>query len=262
MDKQKLLIAEGAEDFRLALTDALRGVYRISSCGSGAEAREQLRLFRPDILVLDMMLPGLDGISLLQWAVAQEICPMVLATTRFVNDYVLEALTRLGVGYVMVKPCELGATVARIADLSQRIRQPVLALPDHRTRVSNLLLALGVPTKLRGYTYLREAVLLEMEEPGQSITKVIYPEVARRCGCEAMHVERSMRSAIQAAWCNREDPLWRLYFPQETGSGGRWPTNGAFLTRIADGLRSQQPEYLPRMPEEEQNHPNEGAYMR
>lgn len=240
MEKQKLLIAEGTEDFRLALTDALRGAYRICACGDGLQTREQLKLFRPDILVLDMMLPGLDGISLLQWAAAQEICPMVLATTRFLNDYVLEALGKLGVGYVMVKPCELSATVARISDLSQRIRQPVLALPDQRTRISNLLLALGVPTKLRGYAYLREAILLDIENPGQSITKVIYPEVARQCGCEAMHVERSIRSAIQAAWVHREEHLWQLYFPKETGATLRWPTNGAFLTRLADGLRSQQ----------------------
>jgi len=240
MDRQKLLIAEGTEDFRIALADALRGAYRVMVCSDGTQTREQMRLFRPDILVLDMMLPGLDGISLLQWAVQQQICPMVLATTRFVNDYVLESLSRLGVGYVMVKPCELGATVARIGDLSQRIRQPVLALPDQRTRVSNLLLALGVPTKLRGYAYLREAILFDMEMPGQSITKVIYPEVARLCGCEAMHVERSIRSAIQAAWAHREEHLWQLYFPQESANGSRWPTNGAFLTRLADGLRNRQ----------------------
>lgn len=241
VEKLKLLIAEGSEDFRLALADALRGRYRISQCGDGNQARELLRSFHPDVLVLDLMLPGMDGISLLQWAVGQDIHPMVLATTRFANDYVLDAIGRMGVGYVMIKPCDLGGTVARIADLSSRIRTPVVTQPDKRTQVSNLLLALGIPTKLRGYGYLREAILLASEDPSQSITKILYPEVARRCGCAPAHVERSIRSAIAAAWSHRDEQVWRLYFAaDETGTIPR-PSNGTFVTRLADSVRNQFP---------------------
>lgn len=239
MDKLKLLIADGTEDFRLALADALRSTYHIRQCGDGNQARELLRSFKPDVLVLDMMLPGYDGISLLQWAVSMDIRPMVLTTSRFYNDYVMESLSSLGVGYVMVKPCDLSATVSRIGDLSARIRPSVITRPDPRNQVSNLLLVLGVPTKLRGYAYLREAILLMSSDPTQSITKVLYPEVARLCGCAPMHVERSIRSAITAAWTRRDDQLWRLYFaPDENGSIQR-PTNGAFLTRMAESVRSQ-----------------------
>ena len=92
MDRKKLLIAEGTEDFRAALTDSLRGAFHLRECGDGNLAMEMLRRFQPDILVLDLMLPGLDGISLLQMAAAAGIRPMVLATTRFVSDYVLEAI--------------------------------------------------------------------------------------------------------------------------------------------------------------------------
>ncbi len=237
----KLLIADGSEDFRLALTDALRGCYRISQCGDGSQARSLLQSFHPDVMVLDLMLPGLDGISLLQWAVGQDICPMVLATTRFANDYVLESISQLGVGYVMIKPCDLSGTVARIRDLSSRIRMPLVTQPDKRTQISNLLLALGIPTKLRGYSYLREAVLLVSEDPSQSITKILYPEVARRCSCAPSHVERSIRSAIAAAWSHRDDQLWRLYFPpDETGAIPR-PSNGTFMTRLADSISNQYP---------------------
>jgi len=239
MEKRKLLIAEGSEDFRLALADALRGAYRICLCQDGIQTRDQLREFRPDILVLDLMLPGMDGLSLLQWAADAEICPMVLATTRFINDYVLETVSRLGVGYVMVKPCDLGATVARIGDLSTRIRTAVVTRPDPRSQVSNLLLALGVPTKLRGYGYLREAVLLAARDPSQSITKILYPEVARICSCAPAHVERSIRSAIAAAWEHRDESLWRMYFlPDENGMIPK-PTNGTFITRLADSLNCQ-----------------------
>lgn len=241
MEKQKLLIAEGSEEFRLALADALRGCYRISQCADGNQARELLRSVRPDVVVLDLMLPGMDGISLLQWAVERDIHPMVLATTRFANDYVLEAISELGVGYVLIKPCDLNGTIARIADLSARISAPVITQPNKRTQICNLLLALGIPTKLRGYSYLREAILLISEDPSQSITKVLYPEVARRCNCAPAHVERSIRSAIAAAWSRRDEHLWRLYFlPDDTGTVPR-PSNGTFITRIADCLNHQFP---------------------
>lgn len=240
MEMLKLLIADGTEEFRHSLADALRGAYYVRTCCDGREALEQLRSYAPEVVVLDLMLPGLDGISLLQQAAACGIHPMVLATSRFVNDYVLEAVDRLGVGYLMLKPCDVNATVARISDLSQRIRQPVLGKPDLRTHVSNLLLALGVPAKLRGYAYLREAVLLMAARPGQSITKELYPAVGELCGTTAMHVERSARSAITAAWEHRDAQLWGLYFPPDGSGCLSRPTNAAFICRLADGLLLNQ----------------------
>lgn len=236
MEVRKLLIAEGTEDFRLALADALNGAYHIRTCKEGKEALELLHSFGPDIIVLDLMLPGLDGISILQRASDAGIHPMVLATTRFVSDYVMESVDRLGVGYLMVKPCDISATVTRIADLSHRVRQPIPVPPAPRTFVSNLLLSLGIPTKLRGYGYLREAVLLMARNPGQSITKELYPGVAIICGCEASHVERSVRSAIAAAWKKRDEQVWRMYFQPEGDGILLRPTNAAFISRLAENV--------------------------
>lgn len=238
MDRKKLLIAEGTEDFRAALTDSLRGAFHLRECGDGNLAMEMLRRFQPDILVLDLMLPGLDGISLLQMAAAASIRPMVLATTRFVSDYVLEAIDRLGIEYLMVKPCDVRATVARIGDLSRRVCEPRPASkPEPATYVTNLLLTLGIPTKLKGYSYLREAVVQMAKDPTQSITKELYPAVAQVCGGNASHVERSMRNAIQAAWTRADKRVWSMYFaPDSTGTIPR-PTNAAFISRLADCLK-------------------------
>lgn len=237
MDTLRLLIAEGNEEFRLALSDALQGAYQVRNCQDGKDALALLKSFHPDVLVLDLMLPELDGISLLQSAADIGVHPMVLAITRFVNDYVMDAAYRLGVGYLMVKPCDVRATVARIGDLSQRLRRPLVTNPDPRASVSNLLLALGIPTKLRGYSYLREAILLMAHDPGQSITKELYPAVAVACDSTAVHVERSIRSAIAAAWERRDNQIWQLYF--QSGADGFLPrpTNAAFISRLADGLR-------------------------
>lgn len=237
MEIRKLLIAEGAEDFRLALADALKGVYHIRISREGQETLDLLRTFKPDLMLLDLMLPGLDGISLLQQAEEEGILPVVLATTRYVSDYVMETIAQLHVGYIMMKPCDVGATIRRLADLSRRIHQPMPTRPDPETNISNILLALGVPTKLRGYTHLREAVLLMAEKPGQAITKELYPAVALRCNCDATHVERSARSAILAAWQHRDEQIWRLYFPPDSDGKFPRPTNAAFITRLAELIR-------------------------
>lgn len=232
----KLLIADGMEEFRTALSEVLRGAFIVRTCHEGTQTLEVLKTFKPDAVVLDLTLPGLDGISLLQRMADMGLQPVVLATTRFASDYVLERITRQGVGFVMIKPCDVQAVAARMSEMTQRISLPEIGQPDTRTSASNILLTLGVPTKLRGYPYLREALLRSMKDPNQSVTKELYPAVAGACGATAIQVERSIRSAIQAAWENRDEQVWRMYFqPGPDGSIPR-PTNATFISRLAECL--------------------------
>ncbi len=236
MQMLKLLIADGTEEFRIALAEQLAGSYVIRCCHQGKQALEMIGSFRPDVLVLDLMLPELDGISLLQQLAEQNIMPVVLATSRFTNDYVLEAATRFGVGYLMSKPCDIHATAARVRDLSARMQPVSLARPDNRTLITNALLSLGLPTKLRGYTYLREAIAELMENPGQMVTKELYPTVGKRCDASKDQVERSIRSAIAAAYKNRNEQVWRQFFGMNCQGELPRPTNGAFITTLATRL--------------------------
>jgi two-component system response regulator (stage 0 sporulation protein A) len=240
MGRMKLLIAEGNEAFRMALAELLGDVYDLRLSGEGNEAMELLYSFRPDLLLLDLMLPGLDGITILERAVAAGLRPMVLATTRFASEYTLEQAGLLGVCYVMKKPCDLRATVARLSDLGQRISQSPGAEADPRVQVSNLLVALGIETKWKGYGCLREAILLMARERDQSMTKELYPAVAKICGGDWESVERTCRSAIQKAWAKRDRRLWQLYFPGEGPEGARRPSNRAFISRLADAIRLRQ----------------------
>lgn len=249
MHKRKLLIAEGSEELAEALADLFRGSCQVYCCGDGDEARRLLRQLRPDVLILDLMLPGYDGLSLLQWAREQEICPRVLATSRFCSDYVVETSLRLGVRYLMRKPCSVSAMAARVRDLLER--ELPEAAPERSTDTAGLLRVLGIPGRLHGSTYLRTAVPLYARDPLQSITKVLYPEVARLCGCKASHVERSIRSAIESGWNRRDDNIWRLYFPvDDTGTVDR-PTNGEFIARLAQSLQSA--EIVQNTPEKTEN---------
>ena len=240
MDTLKLLIADDNEEFRQALADALQGAYYIRTCRTGREALFLLRSYSPDILVLNLMLPEMDGISLLENAVESGIRPMVLATTSLDNDYVVESASRLGVQYLMRRPCDVPSTVVRIRDLSRRLEPPLISQPDPMTQVSNLLLSLGVPTRLNGYALVREAILIMARNPDYAITKELYPAVALVCHCKKDHVERSIRSAIQIAWKNRDEQIWKLYFRQEADGTIPRPSNGTFITRLADSLHISQ----------------------
>lgn len=236
MQMLKLLIADGTEEFRLALAEQLAGSFVIRCCHQGKQALEMINSFRPDVLVLDLMLPELDGISLLQQLAERNAMPVVLATSRFTNDYVLEAATRYGVAYLMSKPCDIRATAARVRDLSTRMKPAPLARPDTRTIVRNVLLSLSVPPKLRGYAYLLEAIVELMENPGQMVTKELYPTVGKRCYASKEQVERSIRSAIAAAYKIRNEQVWRQYFDPNGEAELSRPTNGAFVTTLATRL--------------------------
>ena len=225
VETMTLLIADSSEEFCNSLIDALQGNYRIQTCRTGKEA---------------LMLPELDGLTLLQVLADSGIRPTVLATTRLANDYVIATSTKLGVEYLMVKPCDIRAIAKRVRDLSCQKPRPRLSAPDPKTHVSNLLISLGVSTKLRGYAYLREAVLLMIQNPMQSITKELYPGVAKQFSSTPTQVERSIRNAIQHAWERRNEEQWlQVFQPDKAGKIAR-PSNAAFISRLADRLLLDQ----------------------
>lgn len=236
MGMRKLLIADANEEFRMALADQMRGSCTVRVCKDGKRALELLHSMKPDILVVDLMLPELDGISLLQQAAQAGLQPMVLATTRFANDYVLDAAERLGVGYVMVKPCDVRATAARIDDLSEHLKPIPKAPADPETQVTAMLLDLRIPTKYKGFACLRIAILEAIRDPNQLLTKELYPKVARLCEGSAEQVERSIRGAIKNAWLCRDEQVWRMYFPANFRGALERPTNGEFISALANRM--------------------------
>lgn len=244
MELPRILIADSTQEFREALSEALQGYFHVKTCADGNQALELVNSYRPDVLVVDLMLQGMDGISLLQRIREGQFRPAVLANTRYVTDYVVIAAQRLGVGYMMLQPCDISATVERIMDLYQSVQRPVPVRPDTRSEAANMLLALGVPTKLRGYYQLREAILIMASDPAQSITKELYPAVAQVCDATALQVERSIRSAIRAAWERRDERVWRRYFHHAPGGEIARPSNGEFIMRLADVLQLSMDQAL------------------
>lgn len=248
MDSRKLLIAEGSDELARALTEALAGEYHIRTCSDGETALDLLRSFAPDVMILDLMLPRLDGLTLLQMARDEGCMPTVLAISRLFSEYVSLALGRLGVDYAMPKPCALRALVARIRDMEKNAVSgrgtpslpEAMTAPDHGVTVTNLLLSMGFKSSHDGYQYLREAILIMSKNPDQPLTKELYPQVAELFQRGSGNVERSCRSAIEYALKHGDKQIWRMYFAPDAAGEISKPTNGAFITRMVEVLRASE----------------------
>ena len=239
MTLQRVLIADSSEEFRRELARCLSDDFAVQHCGDGKTALHLMDSFCPDVLVMDVMLPHLDGLGVLsEIAQAYPACT-VLVTTRFISDYVLHSLESMGVRYVIMKPCSIRSTAQRVRDLAASCAVPMPLAPEPRSAVNNLLVNLGIPTRRRGYACLREAILLYARNPAQSVTKELYPAVAERCSGTSAQVERAIRSAIAAAWERRAGRYWQLLFPEEEARKVPRLTNALFISRIAEHLTAE-----------------------
>lgn len=239
LEIKKLLIADAGEEFRMALQEHLQDDYLIKVCREGNETLHMMETFQPDVVILDLLLPGVDGVTLLQKAVNRGFRSTVLATTRFTSDYMIDAVERLGVGYIMVKPCEVSAIADRLADLLQETKpeevQEVMP-PDLQTLVNNALWELRVPTHPRGFACLRAALLETLREPGQQVTKTLYPAVGKVCGGNAEQVEHAVRRLIKQAWACRDEAVWNRYFAAVPDGASKCPSNKVFISAVASHI--------------------------
>ncbi len=226
---RKLLIADGNEEFRLALMEALQSDFHILCCGSGRQALSLLCREQPDILVLDLMLPELDGVTLLEMAEKEGISLNVLAVSPLISDYVLTCAQRLGIRYLIRKPCGIDAVATRVRDLSQDPRPSRTVESEGRA----MLYPLGIGSTLDGCGYCLTAFSMLLQEPRMSMTKVLYPAIAKATGYSQESVERSIRHAIESGWKSGSRVLWLEYFP----TAKKRPSNAIFLKRLTEELR-------------------------
>jgi CheY-like chemotaxis protein len=241
MALQKLLIAESNDELRQSLTELLGKTYQVCTCRSGDRAQELLRSFSPDILYIDLMLPKVDGITVLQDALQEGIRLPVLASISFESAYIADALCRLQVDYVVKKPCSAAAIARHIQEIGSACAQgiaPEAAAPQ--VDLSAFLLQLGFGSHRDGYRFLIYGAPLFAENPQQTVTKELYPIIGKQFGKTGGQVERSIRSATESAWARRNENIWLQYFvPAPDGSIPR-PTNSQMLHTLVRLLSSQK----------------------
>ena len=244
-----VLIADSTEDFANALAAALQrseGFQVVGTAGDGEQAIRMIGERKPDVLVLDMMLSKQDGISVLKAISGMERRPVTLATSAFLTEYVSSAAASLGVRYLMLKPCDMTALVERLEEIrgGESLRYPAPRRADKtsiESMVTSIIHEIGVPAHIKGYQYLREAIIIAVNDMDviNAITKVLYPQVAKTFQTTPSRVERAIRHAIEVAWDRGDlDTLQRFFGYTVSNTKGK-PTNSEFIALIADKLQLQ-----------------------
>ena len=244
-----VFIADSAEEFCTGLTAALQrsgGFQVVGTANDGEQAIRMITDRKPEVLVLDLMLSKQDGISVLKAIANMDRRPVTLATSGFVTEYVSSAAANLGVRYLMLKPCDLTARVERLEEIrgGESLRISAQRRTDKtsiETLVSGIIHEIGVPAHIKGYQYLREAIIIAVNDMDviNAITKGVYPQVAKTFQTTPSRVERAIRHAIEVAWDRGDlDTLQRFFGYTVSNTKGK-PTNSEFIALIADKLQLQ-----------------------
>lgn len=223
--KTVLLIIE-SEIFGKKIQKALEKDFRILLCHDAAAAGEYLKQ-KPDGLILQMELPGTDGLSLLE-----KMCwkPGVIITLSLsYTPYVVQKLYDMGVGYMLRTPCTQRAVTERLTDMMKDRKNDH---EDDQQITASHLEKLGISSRDEGGLHLRVAIPLFAQDPRQKLVHELYPAVATICGSTVSGVEHSMRRTIEDAWNERNPEFWSEYFP----NCNRYPPNKVFISALAQKL--------------------------
>jgi len=251
MDSIRLAIVEDNDDLRGFMAqyfDKQQDITVVGEAANGLNALKLVQETQADVMLLDMIMPGLDGFGVLaqMQGMEPEKKPDVIAVTALARDDFIRRAVELGVQYYMIKPVELQILLERIRDVArQRRNEPpenravppnTLSLDD---KISNLFLGMGIPAHIKGYQYLREGIKLVIAQPGMigGITKELYPAIAHRFGTSSSKVERAIRHAIEVAWSRGRVDTLNKAFGCDVAQPNDKPTNGELIALIADKLR-------------------------
>ena len=239
--RRNVLLADANEEFRTMLREEIEKSENfavVGSTGNGLEALELASRCQPDLLVMDVVLPGQDGLSVLRQLKANGAAPKVILLSAFCGDQVVTEARDLGVSYFLPKPCETSALLERMRAV---FGQSVTA-EEHAASLKNMVTSviheIGVPAHINGYQYLREAIMITVEDMDviNAVTKVLYPAVAKRFNTTPSRVERAIRHAIEVAWDRGDLETLQKYFGYTVSNAKGKPTNSEFIAMIADRL--------------------------
>ena len=219
----------------------------VATVSDGTEIADAVRAHEPDILVMDIIMPR-DGFMALEELsrMDEALRPKVIVLTGLARDDFIMRAIQLGASYYMVKPFDMHLLYNRIVEVageaaalaSDSAPECPPAAESVDERITNLFLTLGIPAHIKGYQYLREAVLMVLENHDviNRITKELYPGIARKFGTSASKVERAMRHAIEVAWTRgRLDTVNQMYGYKVFQKDDK-PTNGEFISCVVEKL--------------------------
>ncbi len=263
-EKIKVLVADDNNDFTMTLSSCLEQEEDIEIVGiarDGNEAYDMAVELQPDILLLDIIMPHLDGLGVLEKLsnTNMEKMPLCIILSAVGQDKITQKAISLGAQYYIVKPFDINVLIKRMKELknyqpgqfrsfvTREIKNQYIDIaPDKKkdqenleALVTNVIHEVGVPAHIKGYQYLREAIMMVIKNTDviNQITKQLYPEIAGKYHTTPSRVERAIRHAIEVAWGRGEQGTVENIFGYTVSANRGKPTNSEFIAMIADKLR-------------------------
>ncbi|MBQ9133321.1 MAG: sporulation transcription factor Spo0A [Clostridia bacterium] len=250
----KILIADENLEQRNFLKENLyRAGYRnVDIAANGEDAILKINRMHPDIAIIDIWLTKLDGVGVLRNArtldFGKDMPTSFIIVSMVANQNLFVEATNLGAELCLLKPYNYTSMIEHIDAIATRRAKPHAALPaeptakssvDLETQVTQIIHQIGVPAHIKGYQYLRTAILMTINDSEiiNSVTKVLYPSVAKKYSTTTSRVERAIRHAIEVAWDRGDVDTLNSYFGYTIQNNRGKPTNSEFIAMIADNLR-------------------------
>lgn len=261
MRKIKIVIADDNREFCEILNRLISSYEEFEVIGiakDGVEALQIVESEKPDVLILDIIMPHLDGLEVLERLqnLEGDYFPKIIVLSAVGQDKITQRAIELGAHYYVVKPFDFQVFVKRLKQISTTdftsnikdskevypVNKPQQTESNLEARITKIIHEIGIPAHIKGYLYLREAITMVVEDMDflGAITKELYPTIASKYNTTASRVERAIRHAIEVAWTRgRIDTINQLFGYTVNNSKGK-PTNSEFIALIADKLRLEQ----------------------
>ena len=259
--KIKVLLADDNKDFCDIVINFIDKQDDMEICKvvyDGVEAYNKIQELRPDIAIIDGIMPRLDGLGVLEKLQKQNSSmPICIIISAISQEKITQRAIELGAAYYIVKPFDMDSLCRRIRQLINE--KPIIKSStssniysgikitgntqyDLETKVTNILHEIGVPAHIRGYHYMREAIIMSVNDMDvlNYITKELYPSIAKKCNTTPSRVERAIRHAIEVAWNRGKIDAIDALFGYTIDNHKGKPTNSEFIALIADMLRLEQ----------------------
>ncbi len=248
--KLRILLADANDEFRAAVAEQIACEADVELCAStksGSEALSLAQQLQPDAIIFDVLLPEVDGLTMIKnlYSQAAEKKPLLFMVTSFVNENIAAQASQLGVSDIIMKPCIFSTLIARVraaASITPAVKDR--SARSLRLRVTEMIHDVGVPAHIKGYQYLREAIVYAAEDMDiiNAITKILYPKVAKAFSTTPSRVERAIRHAIEIAWDRGDIDTLQHYFGYTVSNQKGKPTNSEFIAMMADKLYLEMEE--------------------
>ena len=258
-EKIKILVADDNFDFASTIAtyiDMQDDMEVLGIAIDGKEAFEKIKELNPDVVLMDVIMPHIDGIGVLEKLNAEGIMPTCVMISAVGQDSITSRAIELGAKYYMVKPFDLDLALKRIREMvsvdniistinSNTVegKSRYISVEERgnniEAKVTNIIHELGVPAHIKGYQYLRDGIMMAIEnvEVINQITKSLYPDLAKKYHTTPSRVERAIRHAIEVAWNRGQIEATERIFGYTINANKGKPTNSEFIAMISDKLR-------------------------